>query len=218
MIQMLNLILGLILSYLIGSIPTAFIFAKVLKGLDIRTFGSGNVGATNALRLLGKKTGLAVLLIDILKGLICVTFLVDALPAGKFIYFKDVLLLRFYFGILAIMGHSFSVFLRFKGGKGVATSLGVLLGMGLVSQPMGMVLGFTILVWLITFIITRYVSLASILAAGCFPLGVFFWGRNLSIFMLSLGLGAFIIFKHKSNIIRLLRREETRLDIFGRKP
>lgn len=98
MIQMLNLILGLILSYLIGSIPTAFIFAKVLKGLDIRTFGSGNVGATNALRLLGKKTGLAVLLIDILKGLICVTFLVDALPAGKFIYFKDVLLLRFYLG------------------------------------------------------------------------------------------------------------------------
>src|SRR3989338_5104487 len=117
------LAISLVLSYLIGSIPTSYIFAKALKGIDIRQFGSGNVGATNTYRVVGKLPGLLVLIIDILKGLICV-----ALVAKLFLRLGVTIEPTTYgmiLGFMAIVGHIWSVFLGFKGGKGVATSAGV---------------------------------------------------------------------------------------------
>ncbi|MDI6606795.1 MAG: glycerol-3-phosphate acyltransferase, partial [Candidatus Omnitrophota bacterium] len=118
---------GIIVSYLTGSIPTAYIFGRVFKGIDIRKFGSGNVGATNALRVLGKGPAIAVLLIDAFKGFVVVTLLADLLIAH--LGGISAQTLRILLGIACICGHNWTVFLKFRGGKGVATTLGVLLGL-----------------------------------------------------------------------------------------
>ena len=123
MIPVLKIVFAVIASYLIGAIPTAYIFGRVLKKIDIRQHGSGNVGATNAFRILGKGPGAAVLLIDVLKGAIVTSLVAD-------IFGLTDPLMRVFLGVVVVCGHNWTVFLNFKGGKGIATSLGVLVEIG----------------------------------------------------------------------------------------
>ena len=212
---MLWTIAALILSYLLGSIPTAYLFGKALKGIDIRKIGSGNVGATNALRALGRGPGAAVLLLDILKGLIAVSFLGD-LFVGKDLLFQEYNL-RIIMGLCSISGHIWTIFLNFKGGKGIATSFGVLLGLALRLPGLGVVILILIFTWLTVFVLTRIVSLSSIAAALVLPLCVSFFGKTVFLFAFSLLLSVFVIFRHKANISRILQGKEPRL-YFKRPP
>ncbi len=204
---------GIIISYLIGSIPTAFIFGKWLKGIDIRKFGSGNVGATNALRVLGKGVGLAVLALDILKGVVAVLLAQiivhqTNIPADIF---------RILMGISCICGHNWPIFLNFKGGKGIAATLGVFIGLALKTPGLGMTLLLVVLFWLLVFVLSRIVSLSSITAVLVLPLLVVVSKQSRVIFTASLVLSFFVILRHKSNITRLLQGKESRLN-FHKKP
>ncbi len=210
------IILGILLSYFLGSIPTAYIFGRVLKGIDIRKFGSGNVGATNASRLLGKGPGIAVLILDIFKGFLAVFFLgnivmlgISGMP-GAAAGISDTAL-RIILGLSAILGHSWTIFLGFKGGKGIATTLGVLLGLALKVSSLKIVLGLLIFTWLVIFIITRIVSAASVLSALLLPAYMFFFKQPFLLTSLSIILAIFIILRHKSNIKRILQGKEPRL-------
>ena len=206
---MLLIIVALLISYLIGSIPTAYLFGRVLKGIDIRKAGSGNVGATNALRILGKGPGIAVLFLDILKGFLVVVFL------GNYLADKPVLLttqnMRILMGLSCICGHNWTIFLQFKGGKGIATTFGVLLGLALKIAGLNSVIGLLILVWFIVFFIFRIVSLASICSAIVFPVFSLFFKLPLTLIALSLLLCVFVIIRHKANLARIFRGKEPRL-------
>ena len=200
---------ALLVSYLLGSIPTAYLFGKGLKGIDIRKIGSGNVGATNAMRALGRGPGITVLLLDILKGFIAVLFL------GNYFVNKPVLLhgqnLRILMGLCCICGHNWTIFLQFKGGKGIATSFGVLLALSMKIAGLGVVMGLLILTWLVIFIISRIVSLASIASAIALPIFCFFFKQPMPLFWLSLLLSVFVIIRHKANLARIFKGEEPRL-------
>jgi len=203
------LFLGFAAAYVIGSIPTAYIFGRVFKGIDIREYGSGNVGATNVFRVIGQVPGIIVLIIDIIKGLICATYL-----ASGFLYLAPVTrpeLYRILVGLSAIAGHNWTLFLKFKGGKGVAASAGVVIGL----IPKIFWLGF--LVWLITFFITGFVSLASIIAAISVPIFTLAFGEPAEIVVFMCLLCLIIVYKHKSNIRRLARGEEKRISFFKKK-
>ena len=180
-----------VVSYLLGSIPTGFLWAKA-KGIDIRTVGSGNIGATNVMRALGKGPGIAVLLIDALKGFVPV-----------FLVARGGTSLQIVCCIAVIAGHNWTCWLKFRGGKGVATSAGALLAM--LTWPLHCALG----VWGIVFALSRYVSLASICAAAAVPVATWFWQRDLVWFAGILG--AVAIYKHKPNIQRLIAGTENRV-------
>jgi len=147
----------ILVSYLIGSIPTAYIFGKTLKGIDIRQHGSGNVGATNALRVLGRGPGIVCLILDVLKGALPVVFLgnfaVTLFPvdAHESIYLA--------IGISSICGHTWTVFLNFKGGKGIATTLGVLIGLAISMNGILPIIGLLLVIWGICFAFTKIVSI-----------------------------------------------------------
>jgi len=198
-----KVIIFLIMAYLIGSIPTGVIIGKKFKGIDIREHGSKNTGATNAYRVLGKQYGIIVLLADAFKGWLPV-FIADM--AGV----EDWQLILV--GVLTIVGHTLSPFLKFKGGKGVATSLGVFL---FLAPKIVLIL---VAVFLVVAGTTKYVSLASVSVAGLFPILVLFLqtgdDRDWSLFGFSLVIGLFVIFKHRSNIERLLKGNENK---FGTK-
>jgi glycerol-3-phosphate acyltransferase PlsY len=197
------LAVSLVLCYLIGSIPTSYIFAKALKGIDIRKFGSGNVGATNTYRVVGKLPGLLVLVIDILKGLICV-----ALVAKLFLRLGVTVEPEAYgmmLGFAAIVGHIWSVFLGFKGGKGVATSAGVFIGVA----PRIFLLGLA--VWVLIFVWKRYVSLASITTAVAVPVIFSALSYPASYVIFGSLVCAVTVYKHYPNIKRLARGEENRI-------
>jgi glycerol-3-phosphate acyltransferase PlsY len=183
-----------VVSYFIGSIPTGFLWAKA-RGIDIRTVGSGNIGATNVMRTLGKGPGIAVLVIDALKGFLPV-FLV-----------RGDTTLQIVCCVAVIAGHNWTCWLKFKGGKGIATSAGAMLAM--LPVPFACALG----VWLVVFAIGRYVSLASISAAVALPVATWFLQRELVWF--TGVLGAVAIYKHKSNIQRLLAGKENRVGRAG---
>lgn len=206
---MLWIIAALLASYLLGSIPTAYLFGRVLKGIDIREVGSGNVGATNAMRALGKGPGITVLVLDILKGLIAVVFLAD--------YFVDnsgslqAQNLAILMGLSCICGHNWSIFLQFKGGKGIATSFGVLLGFSLKIPGLNIVLGLIILTWFIVFISFRMVSLASISAGIALPIFSFLFKLTFGLILVSLLLCIFVIIRHKANLERIFHGKEPRL-------
>lgn len=200
---------GIIISYLIGSIPTAYIFVRLLKGEDIRKSGSGNVGATNALRVLGKRLGISVLALDILKGFIAVFFLGGALSIGMPEASGRMLLVAL--GIACVCGHVWTVFLKFKGGKGVATTLGVLLALSLKVPGLKIVLVLTLASWLAVFLLTRIVSLASVLACILFPLYMAIFKQDPSMILITGLLAAFIVLRHRSNLSRLLQGKERRL-------
>jgi glycerol-3-phosphate acyltransferase PlsY len=183
-------------SYLIGSVPTGFLWAKA-RGMDIRTVGSGNIGATNVMRALGKPIGVTVLLIDAAKGF------VPVFAAPVFFPEPDKTLLQIVCCVAVLAGHNWTCWLKFKGGKGVATSAGALLAM----LPVPLLCALA--VWGIVFGVWRYVSLASIMAAAAVPVATWFWRREL--FWFTVILAAVAIWKHRPNIQRLLAGTENRV-------
>jgi glycerol-3-phosphate acyltransferase PlsY len=193
--------------YLLGSFPAGY-FAGRLAGVDVRKVGSGNIGATNVLRVLGKKWGIPVFAIDALKGFAAVrlAFLfVRYWPAAK-PYAEYFAILG---AVMSVVGHTFPVWLRFKGGKGVATSAGALIGL----MPLAVPLVF--LVWLIVFQTTRYVSLASIIAAVFLPIVIGLFARwkfvdTWALIYFSLLIMVLVLWRHRSNFSRLLKGTEQR--------
>jgi glycerol-3-phosphate acyltransferase PlsY len=198
-------ILIIFCSYLIGSFPTAYVFVRLFKRLDIREYGSGNVGATNAARVIGKKLALIVLALDFLKGTAAVTLL--PIFFGKLFLktggFENIVYILA--GAAVISGHIWTIFLKFKGGKGVATTAGVMAGL----SPEILLSG--LLLWLIIFFIWRYVSLASISAAIALPVLSLVFGKDLD-FIIFVSIVCFVgVYSHRSNIRRLIQRNESKL-------
>lgn len=188
-------------SYFLGSIPFGFIIAKRLKGIDIQQHGSGNIGATNVMRSIGAGPAAIVFTTDILKGFIPVL-------AAKSLVTPSPNWFVVTCGILAILGHTLSIFLKFRGGKGVATSLGVIIGL----DPRVAAIGFGL--WVIILVISRYVSLSSMVAALSIPIlmGVFKAPLEYTVFAIVASL--YVVVKHRQNISRLIRGNEAR---FGEK-
>lgn len=204
MMPVLNVVGAVIVSYLIGAIPTAHIFGRALKGIDIRQHGSGNVGATNAFRILGKGPGTAVLLLDVLKGAVVTSLVAD-------LFGQTDPLMRVILGIIVVCGHNWTVFLNFKGGKGIATSLGVLVGLTIAIASIRPVVLYTFLSWIMTFLVSGYVSLASIIAAIILPVLALIFPQPFAVIMLSVILCVFVVLRHRPNITRLLERKEGRV-------
>jgi len=201
-----KLLLGLLLSYVLGSIPTAFWAGKIIKGIDIRQHGSGNVGATNAFRVLGKWPGLAVFAIDVLKGVLAVVVVGDLLGLMKI---SD----RVFLAVAVVCGHNWTFLLQFKGGKGIATSLGVLIGLTLKVVALRTVLLTSILVWAVVFLSSGYVSLASIAAAVTLPLVIILTVPSIEIVLLGVVFCLFIVLRHRPNIKRLANGTESRVSL-----
>lgn len=210
MTDILNLLVAIVCSYLLGSIPTAYWFGKIFKKIDIRQYGSGNVGATNAFRVLGKGPGTLVLLIDILKGVLATTVV------GNLCQVQGVLG-RVVLSIAVISGHNWTIFLNFKGGKGIATSLGVLIGLTIQFVKLRPVLLISVASWLIVFVISGYVSLSSIVAAVVLPLAMVFTAQPFAIVALGIICCFFVVLRHRPNIKRISAGTESRVKIFGRK-
>jgi glycerol-3-phosphate acyltransferase PlsY len=202
--------IGLI-AYCIGSLPTGYLAGRI-GGIDIRKVGSGNVGATNVTRLLGKRVGYPVFLVDFCKGLVAV-LLAQAIARRCGLNSLATDLCAALAGIFSVVGHSYPVWLGFKGGKGVATSLGVIFGISWIAALV------MCAVWIVMFKITRYVSVASIAAAIALPLAMialYFLGTLQSpvLVYFSLCLTAIVVFRHRSNLSRLFDGTEPR---FARK-
>lgn len=198
------------IGYLFGSLPTGYIAGR-FKGLDLRKVGSGNIGATNAVRNLGVVIGIVVLLVDVIKGLIpCIVFpklIMKLFPGGSVSHLEYLSLIL---GVAAILGHNFSCWLGFKGGKGVATTAGVVGGLALIPF---VICFFS---WLLTLLVSRYVSVASIVAAIVLPLAMAIWPNDLTnrfglLFWAFLILGVMVIWKHGSNIQNLMNGTEHRI-------
>ncbi|MEO8209454.1 MAG: glycerol-3-phosphate 1-O-acyltransferase PlsY [bacterium] len=215
---MLNLIGIIVASYLIGSIPSALIVGKLFKKIDIRNYGSGNLGSTNAFRVLGVPLGILVQAMDISKGLIAVlvvtNFFYHNLPFTNYTPFDDITVLKIIAGMSAVLGHTFSVFANFKGGKGINTALGMLISLAPVD--VGISVGF----FIVTVLFSGYISLGSIVASFIFPVIMFtrenifnvhIYGYNTLIFF-SIGVSVLLIYNHRENIKRLLYGNENRFD------
>lgn len=207
---MISLVLGCFFSYLIGSIPTAYIIGKSVKQIDIRQCGSGNVGATNVFRVVGKKWGIIVMLLDMLKGVMAVLLI------GYFFQselFSNMKLLAFFYGACAIIGHNWTLFLQFKGGKGVATTAGVIAAL----FPLAFVCSLLIFISVVK--LSGYVSLGSMISALFFPVFMSLFYRTsegFSVFLgVSLLLVVFICTRHIKNFKRLLNGTENKIS-FGR--
>lgn len=227
-----------VIAFLIAATPFGLLIGRMVRGIDIREHGSGNIGTTNVFRVLGKKPGIVCLILDILKGFIPVVLAVNLLQFGDHqpwphLPFLDswaqrvpdseqlfVQVIHIVTALFAILGHNFSPWLGFKGGKGIATSLGVLIAL----MPAGAAI--LLLLFIGVFLTTRYVSLASIIAAGSLPI-VTLWGSwhhgkiqdgtwNIPLFTFSLVVGFLAIWKHRSNIQRLRNGTENRFE--KRKP
>jgi acyl phosphate:glycerol-3-phosphate acyltransferase len=202
--------LGLVLAYLAGSIPAAYIAGKVTRGIDLRQHGSGNLGATNVYRVLGAPVAIAVLLFDAAKGAVPVLLFPRLLPpnAGDS---GSTMLWAIAFGVAAIVGHVRPIFLLWKGGgKGVATASGVF---GALAPA---AIGVALVVWLAVLVVSGYMSLASLAGAAVLPLAVaIIRGVRSPLFVVSVLVAVFVFWTHRANIGRLRRGEEPR---FGRKP
>ena len=204
-------ILLMVLSYILGSVPNALWIGKVFKGIDVREHGSKNTGSTNAARVLGVKLGILTLILDISKGLvptlIAILLKVDFFENLTKIENLDYVLV----GICAILGHVFSVFMNFKGGKAVATTLGVFL----VLVPKAIL--FAAIVFFVVFAIFRYVSLSSIFAAVSLPIFTYFLYQQIIYVILGILIAILIIVKHKSNIERLKNGTESKFSLKSKK-
>ncbi len=198
---MLKLILP-IASFLLGAIPFGYLVSYFVKGVDIRKYGSGNVGATNVFRVVGEGWGILVFVLDFLKGFI-VLFLTYQL--GSFgLYFLILI------GVLAILGHNWTPFLQFKGGKGVATSLGVLFALSFSFSSLKMIIPAALLVWIIAFLLLRIVSAASLLASFSFLILSLLLAEIIQVKILAVLLFLFIVIRHKSNLRRILKGKENK--------
>lgn len=213
---MLNLVLIIALSYIVGSIPTSIIVGKLVKGIDIRNYGSGNPGGTNVIRVVGLGWGIFVILFDAFKGFFATYFI------AKWFYGDASILnlttLQIIAGCSAVIGHIWTIFAGFKGGKGVSTSAGMLLGIA----PVDLLI--SLLFFVIIVALTRYVSLGSIISAILFPFIIIFTEKILKLehsdFFTLLIFGSLIavliVYRHRSNIKRLIAGNENKL-IFGKK-
>jgi len=204
MLTLTGVLLG---SYLLGSIPFGYVAGKI-RGIDIRKIGSGNIGATNVVRVLGKRYGYSVFVLDFLKGFGAVKISMSIATDARLEWASPEI-----FGILAaiasVIGHSFPVWLKFRGGKGVATSAGALFGL----IPLAALIG--IVIWVLVFWFTRYVSVASVVAAATLPLVILIMTRlnqihGNALFYSSLGLAAVVMWRHRSNFSRLMHGSEPR--------
>jgi acyl phosphate:glycerol-3-phosphate acyltransferase len=196
-----------LVGYFFGSFPAGY-FAGRLAGVDVRREGSGNIGATNVLRVLGKKWGYPVFAIDAFKGFAAVRvafILVNYWPSAK----PDAEYIAIFTALTCVAGHTFPVWLRFKGGKGVATSAGALVGLVPLAVP------FVLLVWILVFEVSRYVSLASIIAAISLPIIVALFARwkfvdTWALIYFSVAIMLLVLWRHRSNFSRLLNGTEQR--------
>jgi glycerol-3-phosphate acyltransferase PlsY len=203
-------IIFLILSYLIGSVPFSIIAGKLLKGIDVREYGSGNAGATNTFRVLGKTAGIPVLLLDVLKGYLAVNLVwyTSYVPSTE-IYIN----LQLTFGIAAVLGHVFPVYVGFRGGKGVATLLGFMLAV----FPEAALI--SIAVFVLTLLFSKYVSLSSIFAGLFFPFGVYYLSVTLvpTMMIFAIFVPILLIATHQRNIERLVRGDENKVSLKKKK-
>jgi glycerol-3-phosphate acyltransferase PlsY len=201
--------IGIVFAYLIGSLPTAIWYGKAFFGLDVRDFGSGNAGATNTFRVMGKRAGIIVMLVDILKGWTA-TNSAFFLAYFNLIDHQDLVLYKLFFGLAAVAGHIFPVYEKFKGGKGVATLLGMILSV----QSEAALL--CILVFLVVFLIFKYVSLGSMTSALAFPILLClprFSPNQPIVVLFAFALFALVVITHQKNIVRLLHGEENKAKI-----
>ena len=200
---MIKFLIFAVIAYIFGSLPCGVWLGKGVKNIDIREYGSKNSGATNAYRILGPKYGIMVLILDALKGYVPL-YIASLLGIGG-IY---IILL----GLVAILGHTFSFFLQFKGGKGVATSLGVFLFL------MPKVVGILVLVFILVVGISKYISLGSVVCAALLPILAYFMpvrdsATRIPLVIISLVVGIFVIYKHKANIQRLMEGKENKFNL-----
>lgn len=217
---MLALAVVIVMSYLVGSIPSSIWVGKMVKGVDIRDHGSGNAGATNTFRLLGWKPGVMVLAIDFFKGFSSafwisqLAYYIGSGPVALFPYWDVDPFLRIVCGVVAVVGHMFPLYANFEGGKGMATAAGMLCGI----EPISVAI--TAGVFAIVMFSSRYVSLASLIAAFIYPLVlvvlryVFDWAIDGSVLIFGAIVGLGIIVKHKGNIKRLIKGNENRVGSF----
>jgi glycerol-3-phosphate acyltransferase PlsY len=205
---------ALIVAYLLGSIPTAVWLGQAFYGIDVREYGSGNAGATNTFRVLGKKAGIAVMLIDIFKGYTAtkLAYFIGLSVTGpntsiQFVNYELAL------GVIAVMGHLFPVFAGFRGGKGVATLFGMILA---VNFPAAML---CVLVFVVVLLITKYVSLSSICAGFTFPIGIVFVLHSSikSEVLYGICVCVLILVTHQKNLERLLKGKESKVYLFKKK-
>lgn len=210
---MIYIILGLLIAYLVGAIPSSVWYGRTVEGIDVREHGSGNAGATNTFRVLGKKAGSIVMAADVLKG-----YLATSIP--KYIALSQswdtgtLVLWQILFGIVAVLGHIFPVYINFKGGKGVASLLGMVLAINLS--------GFLacLVIFLTVFLSTGIVSVGSMLAGVTYATCMFFSYFNpedlLSLKIFGICGATLLIYTHRKNIERLIKGEENRIKIFGK--
>jgi acyl phosphate:glycerol-3-phosphate acyltransferase len=200
-------VIAALLGYFMGSFPTGFLVGRI-AGVDVRKLGSGNVGATNVTRLLGKRFGYPVFAMDFLKGFGAVALSI-VFARNNHLGERAVELCGVFGGVFSVIGHSFPIWLGFKGGKGVATSIGVLFGLTWLAAVV------VCLVWILVFLVTRYVSLASIAGAIALPIttGAMLWLNRLNtpvLLYFSLCIAALVILRHSSNLARLIHGTEPR--------
>lgn len=200
---MIKFLIFAVVAYIFGSLPCGVWLGKATKNIDIREYGSKNSGATNAYRILGPKYGIMVLILDALKGYIPLYIASSFGVDGIYIIVL---------GLIAILGHTFSFFLQFKGGKGVATSLGVFLFL------MPKVVGILVLVFILVVGISRYISLGSVICAALLPILAYFMpvrdsSTRIPLVFISLLVGVFVIYKHKANIQRLMDGKENKFNL-----
>ncbi len=215
---MLNMIIVVLLSYVVGSIQTSIILSKCRHGFDIRSKGSGNAGGTNVFRVLGWKSGLFVIIVDALKGVAATTLVArlfwdPTLPFYNRTPFDDFTIIQMICGGAAIIGHVWTVFAGFKGGKGIATGAGLLIGIA----PTEFIV--STIVFIVFFLAFRYVSLGSIMGAAAFPLSLIIRYNILSdeihsyktLVFFSTGIALFLIYAHRANIKRLIDGTERKV-------
>ncbi|MEK9601159.1 MAG: glycerol-3-phosphate 1-O-acyltransferase PlsY [Bacteroidota bacterium] len=200
-----------LIAYIIGSIPSSVWIGKSYFGKDVRDFGSGNAGATNTFRVLGTQAGIIVLLLDILKGVTAASLVlyIPSVLHGTELYIN----LQLLFGILAVFGHIFPIFENFNGGKGIATLFGMLIGIHYILAVACVAL------FVVVLLLTRYVSLSSILAAISFPFFAIYIFHRDEPLLIAFGVAAalMVVITHKKNIIRLLNGEESKANLFRNK-
>ncbi len=206
--MLISYIFGIVISYLVGSIPFGYVIA-IAKGVDVRKEGSGNIGATNVGRVLGRKFGAIIFVLDLLKGFVVVLLVPIFVSDIKFPATSDNLLVILC-GLCVLLGHAFPVYLKFKGGKAVATSFGVFIWLA----PIPVAIAFG--VWILTVVVSRYVSLGSIVGAialmgGVIGLGSSPFGSEKYLTALSIAVVILIIIKHISNIKRIIAGTESRV-------
>jgi glycerol-3-phosphate acyltransferase PlsY len=215
---MINMVIVVLLSYIVGSIPTSVMLSKWRHGFDIRSKGSGNAGGTNVFRVLGWKSGMFVVIVDVLKGVIATTvvarlFWDPTLPFYNHTPFDDFTIIQMICGGAAVIGHVWTMFAGFKGGKGIATGAGMLIGIAPTEFAV------SIAVFLIFLYAFKYVSLGSIMAAASFPLSLIIRYNILSdeihsyktLVFFSTGIALFLIYSHRANIKRLIEGTERKI-------